>query len=81
LKRWYKVTKSADWKAPGDVVQTFGSADPNVRVASGRTVVVFNIAGNKYRLVATIHYARPKVFVHRVMTNKEYGEGRWKGEL
>ena len=39
---------------------------------------VFNIGGNKYRLIAVIHYNRGKVFVRHVLTHAEYDEGNWK---
>ena len=80
LKRWYFLTKNATWKTPSDVTQTFGSADL-VSVESGNTVTVFNVGGNKYRLVAAIHYDYSRVFVLRVMTHDEYNTDKWKEEL
>ena len=56
------------------------SADP-VRVTSGRTVVVFNIAGNRYRLLTAIHYNMRKVFILRLLTHAEYTRETWKDEL
>jgi len=41
---------------------------------------VFNIGGNKYRLIGRIRYAIRKVFVLKVMTHGEYDEDKWKGE-
>jgi mRNA interferase HigB len=73
-------TKAAHWSNITDLHQTFPSADP-VRVTSGRTVVVFNIAGNRYRLLAAIHYNMHKVFVLRFLTHAEYTRGTWKDEL
>jgi len=58
----------------------FRSAD-EVKVASHRTVVVFNIAGNPYRWVAAIHYNLGKVFVLMLLTHAQYGKGRWKDGL
>ncbi len=80
LKRWYLLTQNSTWKTPSDVTQTFGSADL-VKVESANTVTVFNIGGNKYRLVAAIHYDYPRVFVLRVMTHEEYDTDKWKEEL
>ena len=40
--------------------------------------VVFDIGGNKYRLIAAIHYNRGKLFVRHVLTHSEYDEGNWK---
>lgn len=41
-------------------------------------LTVFNIGGNKVRLVAAIHYNRRKVYLRAVLTHKEYDEGKWK---
>jgi mRNA interferase HigB len=80
LERWLEVADAADWRTLHDVRRSFRSAD-EVRVASGRTVVVFNIGGNNYRLITAIHYNRRKVFVLRFMTHAEYDKDRWKDEL
>jgi len=42
--------------------------------------VVFNIGGNRYRLVTRILYAGQKVFILKVMTHKEYDENKWKDD-
>jgi len=55
-------------------------ADPVV-VASGRTVVVFNIRGNRYRLATAIHYNRQIIYTLRFMTHAEYSKNRWKDTL
>jgi len=63
-----------------DVKRTFTSADA-LEVDSGRTVVVFNIAGNKFRLITAIHYNVAKVFILRFLTHAEYSKNKWKQEL
>lgn len=73
-------TKAAQWSNMADLRQTFPSADP-VRVISGRTVVVFNVAGNRHRLLTAIHYNLGKVFVLRLLTHAEYSRDTWKDEL
>ena len=52
-----------------------------VEVASGKPVTVFNVAGNKYRLVTAIHYNRQVVYTLRVLTHAEYSKGKWKEQL
>ena len=52
-----------------------------MRVASGRTVVVFNIAGNHFRLIAAVHYATAIVFALRFLTHAEYSKDTWKDDL
>jgi mRNA interferase HigB len=80
LLYWHKVTQQAEWTCLQDVRATFPHAD-GVTVASGRTVVVFNIAGNKYRLITAIHYNRQLVFTLMVLGHAEYGKGKWKDVL
>jgi len=80
LEYWLRITKSAKWRHFLDVRSTFSEAD-TTEVASGRTVVIFNIGGKKFRLIAAIHYDIKKVFVLRFMTHAEYSKGKWKEEL
>jgi len=74
LRAWYKIVRTADWADWVELRATLPSAD---RV--GR-LVVFNIAGNRYRLTAKLDYRWQKVFVRRVMTHEEYDKGDWKGD-
>ncbi len=77
LRLWYKTASNADWSNLQDARQTYASAD-GVRATSGDTLTVFNIGGNKYRLVARIRYDYQLINVRAVMTHKEYDEGKWK---
>jgi mRNA interferase HigB len=81
LERWITLTKAADWTDFKDVKSTFDRAADAVEVDSGRIVVVFNISGNKFRLVTAIHYNVSKVFVLRFLTHAEYSKNKWKQEL
>ena len=78
---WYAIVDEAHWRNPADVKATFGKNVDFVQVKSGNTVGVFNIHGNKYRLIAAIHYDHPRVFVLRVLTHLEYDAEKWKREL
>ena len=69
LKAWYKEAEEADWSSPADVKSTYGTASV---LKGGR--VVFNIAGNKYRLVVKIEYKLQIVFIRFVGTHEEYDE-------
>ena len=44
-------------------------------------VTVFNVGGNKYRLIAAIHYNRQRLYVLRILTHAEYDKDRWKDIL
>jgi mRNA interferase HigB len=67
LLTWHGYVLKADWKAPADVKADFGNASI---LKNGR--VVFNIAGNKYRLVTSINYPYGIVFIKFVGTHKQY---------
>lgn len=72
LLAWYRLVSTTDFASLHDLRQTFASADH----VNGFTV--FNIAGNKYRLVAAIHYNRRKVYIRHVLTHAAYDLGKWK---
>jgi mRNA interferase HigB len=69
LLAWYKEAEAADWSSPADVKRHFGSASI---LQHGR--VVFNIGGNKYRLVVAIRYDLRIVFIRFVGTHVEYDD-------
>ncbi len=81
LRKWLKTAKEANWRHPPDVKADFGVRVDFVKVQSGNTVAVFDIANNNWRLIAAIHYDRQRVFVLRVLTHREYDANRWKQEL
>jgi mRNA interferase HigB len=67
LKTWYKIVEKADWRDPHDVKEAY--SDLSV-VGSNR--LVFNIKGNKYRLVVYVVFKFRKVFVRFVGTHQQY---------
>jgi mRNA interferase HigB len=82
LRIWHRIASQATWRTFADVKATFGQTD-QAKVRSGQAVCVFDIGGNKFRLVAFVSYAKGKVYVLRVMTHKQYDRGgqSWKNEL
>jgi len=80
LMAWLKIVRVADWKNLHQVRETYPGAD-GVVVGSGRVVTVFNIGGNKYRLLVAIHYQWSMVYVLRFITHVEYDKNKWKAEL
>jgi len=67
VKTWYDSVLKADWQTPNDVKKTFGSAS-----ILKRNRVVFNINGNKFRLIAKINYEKQWLFILFVGTHNEY---------
>ncbi|MCG3195728.1 MAG: mRNA interferase toxin HigB [bacterium] len=80
LKRWYEVTRKARWSSLPEVRQDFPTAD-SLKLSNGKIVTIFNVAGNKYRLVSAIHYDKQKVFTLQILTHQEYDKERWKEQL
>jgi mRNA interferase HigB len=68
------IEQGAVWRKFADVKATFGSADQ----VGDR--VVFNLGGNKYRVIARIDYRGAKVYVRHVLNHEEYNNGRWKDD-
>ena len=76
LRAWHThvSSKAVSWNSWADVKASHGSA------STVGNCVVFNVGGNKYRLVTRILYSSHKVFVLRVMTHEEYDDPNWKKE-
>ena len=72
LWHWVDVIESAAWNNPGELKATFGSA------SFVGDLTVFNIGGNKYRLVSAIKYRWQVVYIRHILTHAEYDEGKWK---
>ena len=64
---WYRHTLRADWSSPAEAKQDFGNASI---LKDGR--VVFNIAGNKYRLVVWINYIYRVVYIRFIGAHVQY---------
>jgi mRNA interferase HigB len=67
LRAWYGLVSRAEWQSPADVRRMFNSAD---FVADSR--VIFDIGGNKYRIVAHVAYLYRRVLIKFVGTHKDY---------
>ncbi|MGR9108990.1 MAG: type II toxin-antitoxin system HigB family toxin [Gammaproteobacteria bacterium] len=72
LLAWHRIMESAVFADFNELRKTFASAD----YVNGLTV--FNIGGNKYRLIAAIHYNRHKVYIRHVLTHADYDRNDWK---
>ena len=69
---WYRIAKSAKWQSVVDVKQSFSSADPV------SPFTVFNIGGNKFRLIVDINYKKQIIYVRYVLTHADYNKEGWK---
>lgn len=74
LDRWYRLAKTSTYSSLADLRKTFPTADPYGRL------VIFNIGGNKYRLITSIHFNRDRIFIRHVLTHREYNLDTWKKE-
>ncbi len=74
LTHWYQQMKMGKFASFVELRTVFPSAD-----LVGK-LTVFNIGGNKARLITAIHYNRQKVYIRAILTHAEYDENKWKGE-
>ena len=74
LNSWFMVAENAEWRRFADVRRTFSSAD-----VVG-TCTVFNVGGNKCRLITWINYKEHRVFIRSVLSHAEYDKGKWKDD-
>lgn len=69
LRAWYHEVKKAKWSDPAEIKAKYGSAS----ILKGNRVV-FNIGGNKYRLVVKINYAAKVVYIRFIGTHSQYDQ-------
>lgn len=72
LDGWYRVVKKNEFKYFSDLKRTFNNVD---KVGD---LYVFNIGGNKLRLIASIHFTRQKLYIREILTHKAYDKANWK---
>jgi len=72
IDSWYRIVKRTNFSSFVELRQTFPSAD---KVGN---LTVFNIGGNKARLIAAIHYNTQRVYIRHILTHKEYDRGSWR---
>ncbi len=72
LARWYQIVKLNNFNSFVELRKEFPSAD------QVNNLTVFNIGGNKVRLITAIHYNRQKIYIRAVLTHTEYDQGKWR---
>jgi mRNA interferase HigB len=77
LNTWYKLVSKNNFPHYNALKEIFPSADV-VKNDMGVSLTVFNIHGNRYRLIAAVHYNRNKLYIREILTHDEYDKGKWK---
>ena len=72
LEAWYKIVRHTNYRSFSELRKTFPSADQVGKLT------VFNIGGNKYRLISAIHYNRSILYIRGIMTHEAYNDDKWK---
>ena len=72
LLHWHHITRRAAWEHLADVRADFPHAD------AVEPFTVFNISGNKYRLISIIKYRWHIVYIRHILTHAQYDRGKWK---
>ena len=67
MREWIKIVKQADWKLFSDLRKTFNHADVF------KNCTIFDVGGNKYRVITKINYRKRFVFIRFVLTHEKYG--------
>jgi mRNA interferase HigB len=78
LREWFKTALLAEWESLVDVRRIYRHADAVETEKSG-ILTVFNICGNKYRLIVRIKYQWKLINIRCVLTHAQYDKGNWKG--
>jgi mRNA interferase HigB len=81
LEDWFKLARRASWQNFYDVKALFGQTDVARDTKSKRTATIFDIGGNKYRIITLIDYRRQTVLVTHVMDHAEYSRSNWKNDI
>jgi mRNA interferase HigB len=74
IEEWYKVVKSVSWQNLEEVRQLYRDAE-----AVGN-FTVFNIKGNKYRLIVDINYVNQTIYYKYFLTHADYDKDSWKND-
>ena len=74
LRTWYSIAKKTRFENFAHLKKSFGAVD------KVKDHTVFDIGGNKWRVIAIVHYATGKIYIRAVLTHDEYSRGLWKRE-
>jgi mRNA interferase HigB len=74
LRAWFTRVEAAKWQTFAQLRLDIPSAD------QVRRLTVFNIAGNRYRLIARVEYERQRIYIRAVLTHNAYDSEKWKDD-
>jgi len=72
LANWQRAVRAASWRTQADVRAHFNDSD----LVGEKTV--FNIAKNRYRLIAYVNFSAQIVYIKEILSHREYSKGQWK---
>ena len=67
IEAWHKEVLNSNWSNPNEIKEQYGNAS-----IIGSNKVIFNICGNKYRLIVKINYKAKIIFIKFIGTHKQY---------
>ena len=68
LRQWHSIVEQTDFRDFGHIRELYNSAD------YVPPYVVFNVAGNNYRVIVVVHYKTKRVYIREAMTHREYDD-------
>ena len=71
LLAWFRFARRAEWRGLQEVRRDFPYAD---QVGD---VLIFNIKGNRYRLITRVNYVGQRIFIKELLTHVEYDRKEW----
>jgi mRNA interferase HigB len=74
LRAWLRNAEHAEWEKFEDIRESYAHSSEVGKFT------IFNIGGNKFRLIAVIHFNRGKLYVRNLLTHEEYDRGAWKDD-
>jgi mRNA interferase HigB len=74
VDNWYKISSKVDWSNLIEVQCVFHQAE------AVSNFTIFNIKGNKYRLIVSIDYEKELIYIKNILTHAEYDKDEWKND-
>ncbi len=79
LLQWFRVVSEARWQNSNDVKQTFNTVDQPI--INQKRIAILNVGGNKFRIIASIHFNTQIVFIRDILTHTQYERGSWRNKI